>query len=106
MNAHKAENDWVATGPGTRRRILADAPQLMLVEFEFQDGGVGELHSHPHVQATYVASGEFEFSVGGETRVLSKGQSLIVESGVVHGCIAKKGGSLIDSFAPGREDFR
>ena len=42
-------------GPGVRRQVLADDPAQMVVSFRFETGAKGHLHSHPHVQSTYVA---------------------------------------------------
>ena len=93
------------TGPGTTRRVLADNPELMLVRFEFTAGAVGEPHSHPHVQACFVAAGRFEVTIDGTTETLSAGDSFIVPSGVIHGVRALEAGTLIDSFTPRRADF-
>jgi quercetin dioxygenase-like cupin family protein len=77
----------------------------MMVEFAFDEGGVGAPHSHPHVQASYVAEGRFEVTIGEEMTVLSAGDSFIVPSNTVHGVKALEAGRLIDSFTPKRADF-
>ncbi len=100
-----AISDWVPSGEGVERRVLADSPELMTVAFRFRDGGIGAPHSHPHVQSTFVASGRFEFTVDGETRLLGPGDSLIIPSNAVHSCKALQAGQLIDTFAPRRDDF-
>jgi len=105
MQDSNTNNDWVATGEGARRRVLAHEPQMMMVEFDFQAGAVGALHSHPHIQSTYVAAGVFEFTVDGETKTLKAGDSLIIPSNAVHGCVATEPGTLIDTFTPRRDDF-
>jgi len=105
MQGSNTNNDWVATGEGARRRVLAHEPQMMMVEFDFQAGAVGALHSHPHIQSTYVAAGVFEFTVDGETKTLKAGDSLIIPSNAVHGCVATEPGTLIDTFTPRRDDF-
>ncbi|WP_371155842.1 cupin domain-containing protein [Jannaschia sp. 2305UL9-9] len=97
--------EWVETAPGARRRVLSDAPGLMMVEFQFEAGAVGALHNHPHIQGTYVASGRFEFTIGSETTVIGPGDSMIIPTMVTHGCVALEAGSLIDSFTPRRDDF-
>ena len=51
-----------------------------MVEFAFEKGGVGALHSHPHVQASYVAEGRFEVTIDGKTETLAAGGSFIVPS--------------------------
>ena len=46
---------------GVERQVLSHSPELMVVSFRFQAGATGALHSHPHVQSTYVARGRFRF---------------------------------------------
>jgi quercetin dioxygenase-like cupin family protein len=36
---------------------------------------------------------------------LSAGDSLVIPSGAVHGCLCLEEGVLIDSFTPRRDDF-
>lgn len=103
--ARKDEGDWTDLDGGNRRRILLHTDELMMVEFAFEEGGVGAPHSHPHVQASYVAEGRFEVTVGDRTDVLSAGDSFIVPSNVVHGVVALEAGRLVDSFTPHRADF-
>ena len=96
---------WTEPAPGSRRRVLVHTPELMQVEFAFEAGAVGALHSHPHVQSSYVAAGRFEVTIDGVTETLDAGGSFIVPSGLVHGVKALEAGRLIDSFTPARADF-
>ncbi|MGO4834750.1 cupin domain-containing protein [Rhizobiaceae sp. 2RAB30] len=100
-----SEDDWTPTEPGIRRRLLTHDDRMMMVEVAFEKGAIGSLHSHPHVQASYVAEGSFEVTIAGETATLETGQSFIVPSGVVHGCRALAPGRLIDCFTPARLEF-
>jgi quercetin dioxygenase-like cupin family protein len=95
----------VDAGGGVTRRVLSERPEIMVVEFAFQDGGTGAAHSHPHVQSTYVQSGRFDFTIDGETFTVSAGDSFVVPSGATHSCVAREAGVLIDTFAPRRDDF-
>ncbi len=95
----------IPTDPGVTRQVLAENPALMLVAFRFAKGAEGKLHSHPHVQATYVQSGRFTFHLAGVEHGLSAGDSLVIPSGAVHGCLCLEAGVLIDSFTPRRDDF-
>lgn len=95
----------VSTDPGVTRQVLADSPELMVVAFRFDAGGEGKLHSHPHVQATYVLTGHFRFSIGGEEREVGPGDSFVIPSQAVHGCTCLEAGTLIDCFTPRRDDF-
>jgi quercetin dioxygenase-like cupin family protein len=96
----------VDAGNNVQRRVLAESPQLMLVEFAFAANGIGAPHSHPHVQSTFVKSGRFEFTVAGETFAVGPGDAFVISSGVAHSCRALgEPGVLIDSFTPRRDDF-
>ncbi len=90
---------------GVTRQVLADARELMVVRFAFEEGAEGKLHSHPHVQATYVASGRFRFTVSGEAFEVGPGDSFVIPGGAEHGCTCLAPGELIDSFTPRRDDF-
>ena len=103
--ARAGDKPWIEVAPGNRRRVLLHTDELMIVEFGFDAGGIGALHAHPHVQASYVAEGSFDVTVGDRVERLSAGDSFIVPSGVVHGVKALEGGRLIDSFTPHRADF-
>jgi quercetin dioxygenase-like cupin family protein len=103
--AQAGETPWTEVAPGSRRRVLLSTPELMQVEFGFDAGAVGALHSHPHVQASYVAEGRFEVTIDGHTDTVGPGGSFIVPSGLVHGVRALEAGRLIDSFTPRRDDF-
>ncbi len=96
----------VVTVPGgSTRRVVLELPELMLVEFVFEQGGVGALHSHPHVQTSYIAEGTFEVTIDGVTETIPAGGAYIVPSGKVHGVKALTAGRLIDTFTPRRDDF-
>src|SRR5687767_15944573 len=64
---------WTPTPDGNRRRVVLHTEELMMVEFDFDKGGVGALHSHPHVQASYVAAGKFEVTIDGKTQTIEAG---------------------------------
>lgn len=95
----------VPTDPGVTRQVLAENPDLMVVAFRFEDGAEGKLHEHPHVQSTYVESGHFTFVVGDAEHDLGPGDSVVIPSGVRHGCTCRAAGTLIDTFTPRRDDF-
>lgn len=99
------EGEWTATPDGNRRRIILYTKELMLVEFAFEKGGVGALHSHPHVQSSYVAEGRFEVTIDGNSEIIGQGGSFIVPSNLVHGVRALEAGRLVDNFTPFRADF-
>ncbi len=95
----------VSGGEGVTRRVLAYTDGLMCVENTFEVGAVGSLHSHPHTQITYVVSGKFAFTIDGETRTVTAGDTMLKEDGIIHGCTCQEAGILLDIFTPMRQDF-
>jgi quercetin dioxygenase-like cupin family protein len=92
-------------GPGVTRQVLGYDDSLMMVRFTFEPGSVGALHHHPHKQVSYVESGRFEATIDGKTTVLQRGDCYFVPPDAVHGVVALEAGSLVDVFAPARQDF-
>lgn len=99
------EQEWEVVGEGVKRKIMGYDDKIMLVKVHFDEGGIGYKHEHYHSQTTYVASGEFEFSIGDETKIVKEGDSVYIPPNVLHGAICTKSGILIDVFSPIREDF-
>ena len=96
---------WDHPAEGIRRKILGFDASLMMVFVEFQKGAVGAIHAHAHSQVTYVDSGTFSVQIGSEKKTLHSGDCYFIPSNVVHGAVALEKGTLVDVFAPAREDF-
>lgn len=96
---------WISPEPGVTRRIMTYLPEMMMVEVVFEKGAIGAPHSHPHIQASYVAEGRFEVTIDGRTETLEQGGSFIVPPDLVHGVKALEKGRLIDTFTPHRAEF-
>ena len=92
-------------GGGVSRRILAYNEQLMMVEVLFEQGGVGSVHTHPHLQSTYVVSGRFRFTIDGEDVEVGSGDTIAFPADVPHGTLCLEAGTLLDVFTPMRADF-
>jgi len=103
MYSPKSEAETV--GPGLKRIVLGHDEHLMLVKVWFDKGAVGEVHSHPHSQGSYVIEGSFEVQVDGKIQVLGPGGSFFVPSGADHGAVCLEEGVLLDVFSPARRDF-
>lgn len=99
------EIDWIELGGGIKRKVMAYDDQMMVVKVAFEAGGIGAMHSHPHTQASYVASGKFDITIDGKTKTLIGGDVYFVPSDLVHGAVCLEAGELIDVFHPLREDF-
>ena len=92
-------------GGGVSRKILAYNEELMSVEVRFEKGAVGAMHTHPHVQISYVLEGKFEATIGGETKIIAKGDTYVTEPNIEHGVVCLEAGALLDIFTPMRADF-
>ena len=90
---------------GVTRKVMAYTKDVMMCEITFQIGAMGNVHSHPHTQVTYVAEGKFDFTIDGETRTVRKGDSVLMPPNAVHGVVCLESGKLVDVFTPMREDF-
>ena len=99
------EVGWEDMGKGVWRKIMSYDEKLMLVKVKFKAGAIGALHHHPHLQISYIAEGEFEVTMGNETKLLKAGDVYYAVENVQHGVICIKDGLLVDIFSPMREDF-
>ena len=100
-------NDVALTelGGGVSRKILAQDTEMMAVEVHFEKGAIGAVHTHPHVQISYVLEGKFEFNLDGVKTVIGKGVTYYTHPNVPHGVVCLEAGTLLDVFTPRREDF-
>lgn len=96
---------WEELGGGIKRKVMSYNDDIMLVKVAFEQGGIGALHTHPHLQISYIASGAFEITIGDDKKVLNEGDVYFVPSGILHGAVCLAAGVLIDVFSPMREDF-
>lgn len=98
-------SEWEDLGAGISRQFVGYNSQIMMVIVRFEKDAVGAVHQHFHSQITYVASGSFEVTVDGETRILKVGDGFFAQPNIFHGVKCLEEGKLIDAFAPFREDF-
>lgn len=95
------------TAEGVTRKILSRGGSMMAVEVTFKKGYKGKEHSHVHEQISYIVNGSVVFSVNGETKIVKKGDSIYLSSGLSHGVVEslEEDSVVLDVFTPQREDF-
>jgi len=71
--------------PGVRLKTMVHGERTLLTEVRFQPGAVVPVHSHSHEQTGYLVSGSLRFTVAGEDRVVTQGDSWSLPSAVPHG---------------------
>ncbi len=98
---------WHEVLPGVHRRILAHAPDVMMVLYRIAPGSLFPMHSHPHTQSGVVLEGAGVFRVGAESWDLTTGSAYSVPGGVPHEFRAdpKRPVVILDVFTPPREEF-
>jgi quercetin dioxygenase-like cupin family protein len=79
---------------------------MTLAFWDVEEGARVPEHAHHHEQVMHVLEGEFEFTVGGITKVYHKGDLVVVDSNVPHSGRAISSCKLLDVFSPAREDYR
>ena len=94
---------------GLDRRIVRTG-KLMTVVIDFSGGPWPQpdpLHSHPHEQVTYIASGELIFfAEGSAPQRLGAGDLFAVPPSVPHSIqLLSPTARLVDTFTPIRQDF-
>jgi quercetin dioxygenase-like cupin family protein len=93
-------------GPGAEIRV-AYGEQIMLSFVRIAAGAVVPRHSHPHEQGGICLEGTLEFTIGGETQLVRKGQAWMIPGGVPHAVKAVDGGAwALDIFYPHRDDYK
>lgn len=94
-----------SVGEGLTRQLCGYDDSILMAKVEFDVGAVGDIHSHPHSQVTYVQSGEFDVHIDGVETRLGPGDSFYIAPNLDHGAVCRKAGVLIDVFSPVRDDF-
>jgi quercetin dioxygenase-like cupin family protein len=63
-------------------------------------------HSHMHEQVTHVIKGEFELTIGEETKICKPGMVAVIPANIEHHGKALTDCDLLDVFYPIREDYK
>ena len=80
--------------------------KIMMSLVEISANSEVPMHQHPHEQAGMVLEGEFDFTIGGVTSRLKKGDAYVIPGGVEHYVKATDEPAVaLDIFSPPREDY-
>ena len=87
------------------RSLFGEKAMLNIVEME--PGAVVAMHSHPHEQLGLILAGSMTMVVDGVTHECGPMVAYVLPGGVEHGGTAgPRGATVLDVFAPVREDYR
>ena len=91
---------------GSRIRV-ASGERVMLSLMDLDAHAKVPPHSHPHEQAGMVLEGVFELTIGGEKRIVRKGDCYICPPGVEHSVdVGDAPARVLDIFSPPRDEYR
>lgn len=85
---------------------LVHTENMSLVFWDVEKDAVVAEHHHVHEQIMHVMEGEFEFTLGGETKVYYPGDIVPIASNIPHGGKALTPCKLMDVFTPARDEYK
>jgi quercetin dioxygenase-like cupin family protein len=80
---------------GIRQRSLARGPLMRVDQFFFEAGATAGGHAHNLEELGYIISGEFEMTLGGETKRVTAGDSYSLPAGIRHDIKCLKDGTYV-----------
>jgi quercetin dioxygenase-like cupin family protein len=87
--------------------VTCACEKMMMSYVELQPGAIVAEHSHPHEQVGMILEGRAQFFIGGEEKVLGKGDMYRIPGNVKHRVVAlEELVKVLDIFHPVREDYR
>lgn len=91
--------------PGASARFVHSG-HMTLSLWRFKAGTALPEHSHPHEQMTKLLSGQFELTVGDETKMMTKSDVAVIPPHVLHKGVAVTDCEMLDVFSPERDDYK
>ena len=85
---------------------LHHSEQLTFGHIVLEQGAILPQHHHMQEQWTHVLDGQLQFTLDGETQMMTQGMSVHIPSNVPHSAVALTKCKVIDGFMPVREDFK
>lgn len=84
----------------------AHSERFTIGEVELIAGAIVPTHQHLHAQLSYVVSGQVEFTIGEDTRILATGDCALIPGNMPHSIRAITAARVLDTFTPPRDDYR
>lgn len=90
---------------GIEQKTLVHGDKTLMVEFRLQQNVALPLHSHPHEQTGYLATGHIRLTIGADVHDVQPGDSWCIPGGTLHGAESIEESVAIEVFSPVREDY-
>jgi quercetin dioxygenase-like cupin family protein len=93
-----------ALSPQMSRQVI-HSQRLTIARLALKQGAVVPSHAHANEQVTTVLTGRLRFLLDGRELELGAGETLEIGSNEAHGVVALEDSTILDLFAPRREDW-
>ena len=90
--------------PKTSRKAI-HTENMTIARLELQKGAIVPEHHHVNEQVATVEKGALKFLIEGRELILRSGESLAIPSEVPHAVEALEDSTVLDIFAPRRDDW-
>ena len=90
---------------GVMLKTLAHGEKTLLSNIKLSKGAVIPPHQHLHEQTGFLVSGSLDFIIDDEHFIAEPGDSWTILGNVSHGAKALEDSSVVEAFAPVREDY-
>lgn len=91
--------------PGYHGKLI-HAEHMSLVFWDVEKEAIVPEHAHMNEQIMHVMEGEFEFTLGTETKIYYPGDVVIIPPHTPHTGKALTPCKLLDAFSPVREEYK
>ncbi|MHB8994194.1 MAG: cupin domain-containing protein [Armatimonadota bacterium] len=91
--------------PGCHARFI-HSENMTFAYWNLDEGAVLPDHAHPHEQVCTMIEGELELKVGEESRIIRRGDVVVIPGDTIHMARAIKPCFVLDVFYPVRDDYR
>lgn len=91
--------------PGYHGRLI-HSKNISIAFWEVDAGAEVPEHAHTNEQIMQVQEGQFQFTVGGKTRIYGPGELVVIPSEIPHSGKAITPCKLMDVFSPVREEYQ
>lgn len=85
---------------------FAHGKKMTMTKWRIDAGATLPAHAHPHEQLSIILDGQFEMTLGEETRRIEAGMMAVIPSNLKHTGTALTDCVILDIFHPVREDYR
>jgi quercetin dioxygenase-like cupin family protein len=105
MFGNHSQKGYTEIAKGIRIKTLVYGKNMLMTEFQMNQGAALPGHAHPHEQTGYLVKGCIKLYIGEQSQMLKQGDSWSIPSDVAHKAEIIEDSVAIEVFQPVREDY-